>query len=309
MLRIRMVEETIADRYAGQEMRCPVHLSIGQEGVAVGVSAALQKQDYVMSTHRCHAHYLAKGGDLKRMIAEIYGKETGCTGGFGGSMHLIDLSVNMLGSTPIVGSCMPVAVGTAFGSWLKGEKRVSVLYFGEGTTEEGTFLESLNFAALKRLPVIFVCENNLYSVYSPMSVRQPERRNRLAIAKAHGMEGFEGDGNQVEEVTQVTREAVERAREGLGPSFLEFSTYRWREHCGPNYDNDIGYRTEDEFFEWKKRCPIETFQKRLMAEGVLNGTEVEELKKSIRREIDDAFDFAKKSPFPSEEKLLTKLYA
>ena len=309
MLRIRMVEETIADRYAGQEMRCPVHLSIGQEGVAVGVSAALQKQDYVMSTHRCHAHYLAKGGDLKRMIAEIYGKETGCTGGFGGSMHLIDLSVNMLGSTPIVGSCMPVAVGTAFGSWLKGEKRVSVLYFGEGTTEEGTFLESLNFAALKRLPVIFVCENNLYSVYSPMSVRQPERRNRLAIAKAHGMEGFEGDWNQVEEVTQVTREAVERAREGLGPSFLEFSTYRWREHCGPNYDNDIGYRTEDEFFEWKKRCPIETFQKRLMAEGVLNGTEVEELKKSIRREIDDAFDFAKKSPFPSEEKLLTKLYA
>lgn len=309
MLRIRMIEESIADRYAEHEMRCPVHLSIGQEAVAVGVCAALLESDYLLSTHRAHAHYLAKGGDLRKMVAELYGKASGCSSGKGGSMHLVDLGVNMLGSTPIVGSSLPVAVGTAFGSWMEGKTRVTAVFFGEGATEEGVFFECLNFVALKRLPVLFVCENNLYSVYSPMSVRQPPERDRVTLAKAHSMEGVKGDGNDVEAVYRLTKEAVDRAREGCGSTFLEFQTYRWREHCGPNYDNHIGYRTEAEFLEWRKRCPIEQYRSQLVKECILSHPEIEKLEARIRQEIADAFDFAKASPFPMEDELFSGVYA
>ena len=309
MQRIRMVEESIADRYAEQQMRCPVHLSIGQEAVAVGVCAALDREDYVMSTHRAHAHYLAKGGDLKRMLAEIYGRATGCSSGNGGSMHLVDLSVNMLGSTPIVGSSLPVAVGTAFGSWMDGVSRVTAAFFGEGATEEGVFFECLNFAVLKKLPVVFVCENNLYSVYSPMSVRQAPERDRVALAKVHGMEGATGDGNNVEVVYRLASEAVARARSGEGPTFLEFKTYRWREHCGPNYDNHLGYRTEAEFLEWRQRCPVERYQFSLLQDGILSPQDVAKFQQDIHREIQGAFDYAKASPFPTEDQLFAGVYA
>lgn len=309
MQRIRMVEESIADRYAEQQMRCPVHLSIGQEAVAVGVCAALDREDYVMSTHRAHAHYLAKGGDLKRMLAEIYGRATGCSSGNGGSMHLVDLSVNMLGSTPIVGSSLPVAVGTAFGSWMDGVSRVTAAFFGEGATEEGVFFECLNFAVLKKLPVVFVCENNLYSVYSPMSVRQAPERDRVALAKVHGMEGATGDGNNVEVVYRLASEAVARARSGEGPTFLEFKTYRWREHCGPNYDNHLGYRTEAEFLEWRQRCPVERYQSSLLQDGILSPQDVAKFQQDIHREIQGAFDYAKASPFPTEDQLFAGVYA
>lgn len=308
-MRIRMVEEAIATRYGEQEMRCPVHLSIGQEGVAVGVCAALAKDDYLMSTHRAHAHYLAKGGDLKSMIAEIYGKETGCCSGKGGSMHLVDLGVSMLGSTPIVGGSLPVAVGTAFGSWLEGKNHVTAVFFGEGATEEGTFSESINFAALKKLPIIFVCENNLYSVYSPMEVRQPNARSRVAIAQAHGMATFEGDGNDVEEVFALTQKAVDLTRSGMGPVFLEFSTYRWREHCGHNYDNHIGYRTEEEFQTWRKLCPVERLQNKLVQSGALSQSDIQSFEKNFAQEIEEAFKFAKASPFPGEETMFNGLYA
>lgn len=309
MIRIRMIEEAIADRYAEQQMRCPVHLSIGQEAIAVGVCSALEKDDYIMSTHRAHAHYLAKGGDLKTMIAEIYGKATGCCSGKGGSMHLVDLSVGMLGSTPIVGNSLPVAVGTAFASWLKNEKRVTVIFFGEGSTEEGVFSECLNFAALKRLPVVFVCENNLYSVYSPLEVRQAQKRDNTAIAKAHGMFASGGNGNDVTEVSKLTAEAVRRARLGEGPSFLEFTTYRWREHCGPHFDNDIGYRTPEEFETWKKRCPIENYQHHLITEKKVAQKEIGKMHDEIKTEIEAAFLFAQNSPFPHEAKLAEGIYA
>lgn len=309
MLRIRMVEETIVTRYAEQEMRCPVHLSIGQEAVAAGVAAALQLADYVMSTHRAHAHYLAKGGSLKAMIAEIYGKRDGCSSGKGGSMHLIDLDVHMMGSTPIVGSSLPVAVGTAFGSWLKNEDRVTAVFFGEGATEEGSFSESINFAALKRLPVVFVCENNLYSVYSPMEVRQPEVRSRIAIAQAHGVVTGEGDGNNVIDVHRLAQEAVSRARRGEGPTFLEFATYRWREHCGPNFDNDIGYRTEAEFEQWRERCPIASLQKMLLSAGVLSEQDLLSAQTTFRHEIDAAFEAARASRFPDGDELMRGVYA
>jgi TPP-dependent pyruvate/acetoin dehydrogenase alpha subunit len=308
VLRIRLVEEAIAARYDEQQMRCPVHLSIGQEGVAVGVSHALELRDRVLSTHRAHAHYLAKGGDLRAMIAEIYGRATGCCGGRGGSMHLIDLAVNFLGSTPIVGSSLPVAVGTAFGAWMRDEPIVTVAYLGDGMTEEGVFSESLTFAALKSLPIVFVCENNLYSVYSPLSVRQSPQRDRVAIAAAHGMPASLGDGNDVEAVMRATTTAVARARAGGGPTYLEFETYRWREHCGPNYDNDIGYRTPEEFAAWQARDPLARLRDGVRAEGT-TGADLAALEADVASEIDAAFAAAMAAPYPDPATALLGLYA
>jgi TPP-dependent pyruvate/acetoin dehydrogenase alpha subunit len=287
MLRIRRIEEAIAARYTEQEMRCPVHLSIGQEAVAVGVCQNLLNSDYVVSGHRAHAHYLAKGGDLSRMMAEIYGKKTGCCHGHGGSMHLTDLEHGFVASTPIVGGSIPVGVGLALASKMKKESRITTIFFGEGATEEGVWAESLNFAALKKLPVLFVCEHNFYSVYSPMNVRQPEGRERVAIAKAHGIYTDSGDGNNIDEVMSKTAEAVAHIRSGKGPAFVEFVTYRYREHCGPHFDNHIGYRTEEEAALWESRCPIKRHEH-------LNI----DMEQKIAHEIAAAFAFAKESPFP-----------
>ena len=309
MLRIRLVEEAIAARYGEQEMRCPVHLSIGQEAIAAGVCAAFETTDYLLGTHRSHAHYLAKGGNLRTMIAEIYGRATGCSGGRGGSMHLCDHDVGILATTPIVGSTLPIAVGTAFGSAMQADGRVTVVFFGDGTTEEGVFSESLNFAALKSLPIIFVCENNLYSVYSPLAVRQPAGRNRVAIAAAHGMFAVRGDGDDVEAIYHLTQEAVLRARNGGGPSYIEFDTYRWREHCGPNYDNDIGYRSEDEYLSWKARDPLTRLEHAMLDAGFMSADEIAAVRAEIEREIDEAFAFAFASPFPDPGTLHRDLYA
>ena len=220
MLRIRVVEETIADLYPEQEMRCPVHLCIGQEAVPVGMSAHLTPRDAVVGAHRSHGHYLAQGGDLRAMIAELYGKATGCSGGIGGSMHLIDLAVGFMGTAPIVGSTIPIAVGIAFGRQMRGEDAVAVVYLGDAAIEEGVCYESMNFAALKRLPIVFVCENNLYSVYSPLQVRQPDGRQIVDVARGIGVEGHQGDGNDVEAVYALAGRAVAKARAGGGPTFL-----------------------------------------------------------------------------------------
>lgn len=282
LLRIRMIEEAIATKYAEQKMRCPVHLSIGQEAVAVGVCAHLNATDYAVSGHRAHAHYLAKGGDLKKMLAEIYGKKTGCCQGRGGSMHLVDLNVGFLGSTPIVGGSIPIGVGAAFGSFLKNEERVVAIFFGEGATEEGVFAESINFASLKKLPVLFVCENNLYSVYSPLNVRQPSERSIPLIAEAHGIFALKGNGNSLEEVSLLTQKAVEHIRGGHGPCLVEFETYRFREHCGPDLDP---YQPSCEVEYWKAKDPA--LHMKTCCE--------------IESEIAEAFHFAETSPFPTLE--------
>lgn len=309
MLRIRMVEEKIAELYPEQRMRCPVHLCIGQEAIAVGVSANLSAGDYVMSTHRSHGHYLAKGGDLKAMMAELYGKGTGCSKGVGGSMHLVDLGAGFLGSVPIVAGTIPIAVGAAFGTKMRGERRVTAAFFGEGATEEGVFHESLNFAALKQLPIVFVCENNLYSVTSPLSVRQPAGREVIRLAEGHGLENHQGDGNDVVEVCRLAKHAIQKAREGGGPSFLELKTYRWRENCGPNYDYDLGYRPESEFLEWKTRCPIARLKKRLLDDGLLSGDDLRGVEENLRTEIQAAVAFAEESPIPEEELLQHGVFA
>ncbi len=290
MLRIRLIEEQIATEYCKEEMRCPVHLSIGQEAVAVGVCSSLEKYDEVLSGHRSHAHYLAKGGSLKRMLAEIMGKSEGCTHGVGGSMHLIDKSCGFRGAVPIVGSIIPIAVGLSFQHRIDSDGKVVVVFFGDGATEEGVFHESLNFAALKNLPIIFICENNLYSVYSPMKVRQPKNRSLAKLVAGHGVESHKADGNDVVNVYELLQNAVGKARSGDGPTFFEFSTYRWREHCGPNYDNFLGYRTEQEFLEWEKRCPLDRVKKQL------KNIDDKILIEQLQQEIDEAFAYARILP-------------
>lgn len=309
LLRIRMVEEAIADLYPEQEMRCPVHLCIGQEAVAVGVCANLRREDAILSGHRSHGHYLAKGGDLKAMFAELYGKATGCCGGKGGSMHLVDLAAGFLGAAPIVGSTIPIAAGAAFGFALRGEAKVAVAFFGDGAVEQGVVHETLNFAALKNLPIVFVCENNLYSVYSPLEVRQPPGREIYQIAAAHGVTARQADGNDVLEVHALAGEAVAQARSGGGPTFLEFMTYRSREHCGPNYDNDLGYRTESEANCWGERCPVCGFGERLQREAALSADDMQTLADDIAREIAEAVSFAKSSPYPETTQMCAHVYA
>lgn len=309
MKRIRLVEEAIAARYGEQEMRCPVHLSIGQEGVAAAAGMTLSPRDTVFSTHRCHAHYLGCNGDLKAMLAELHGKAAGCTGGRGGSMHLYDNREGLFASTAIVGNSIPLAAGAALAHQLQSSGQVSAVFFGDAGVEEGVFHETVNFAVLKRLPVIFICENNLYSVYTHLRDRQPEGRRIADWVAGSGIPTVTGDGNDAWATYGALRDGVHRVRAGGGPVFFEFSTYRWREHCGPNYDNDLGYRTEQEFLDWKKLDPVVRLQARLLEAGMLGPDELARMETEMDTEIRKAFDFARAAPFPPEEEAFTKLYA
>lgn len=308
MIRIRRVEEVLADRYVEQEMRCPIHLCIGQEAVAVGVCTSLEQDDLVYSNHRAHGHYLAKGGNLEAMVAELYGRATGCCGGRGGSMHLIDLDAGFMGATPIVGGTVPLAVGSAWAASLKESGQVTVVFFGDGCFEEGVVHESLNFAALHKLPVLFVCENNDFSVYTHRGVRQPNRPIHR-LAEAHGMAAYSGNGNDVEEVLRVSRGAIDEARSGKGPQFLEFSTYRWREHCGPNFDDELNYRSVQEIEFGMNGCPIANYTARLERGNEDIGRAIERHKAEIQEEIERAFEFALSSRMPSIEDAGGKVYA
>ena len=306
---VRRVEEGIAHRYPQGQMRCPTHLSIGQEAAAIGVGMALRTTDLAISTHRAHAHYLAKGGDLKAMLAEIYGKAAGCSKGRGGSMHLIDLSAGFVGSTAIVGNSIPIGVGLGLSLQLKKSTDISVIFFGDGSTEEGAFYEAVNFSIVRNLPVLFVCENNLYSVYSPLSVRQPSGRKIYEMVAAMGATTRHADGNDVEKSYQAAQEAINFVRSGKGPYFLELSTYRWREHCGPNYDNNIGYRSEAEFLDWKRRDPVASYAEKLMKNNFLNSIEYLNMQNQIDDQINKAFEFAKNAPYPHSNQAFEGLYA
>ncbi len=308
MKRIRDVEERIAQRYSDGKMRCPTHLSIGQEAVASVVGLLLRDDDFAVSTHRAHAHYLGKGGNLNALIAEIHGKKTGCSAGRGGSMHLIDTDVGFMGSTAIVANSIPVGVGLGLSIQLKETDQISCIFLGDGAVEEGAFYEAANFAALKKLPILFVCENNLYSVYSSLSVRQPNKRKIHEMVEGFGITSASGDGNDVAEIHSLLTKAVEYIRSGKGPYFIELSTYRWREHCGPNYDNDIGYRTEEEYIAWKKRDPIELLYKKLGSQLDNIGDEYASMGKKINTEIDEAFRLAEEAPFPDPTDAMQGVY-
>lgn len=302
--RIRSVEEAIAKKYKNGKMRCPTHLSIGQEAVSAALSLSIKKNDYAVSTHRGHAHYLAKGGDLKSMIAEIYGKSKGCSNGKGGSMHLIDLKVNFMGTSAIVGNSIPVGVGLGLSIKLKKTDQVSVIFLGDGAIEEGVFYESINFAVLKELPILFICENNLYSVYSGLNVRQPANREIYKMVSSMGIESTSCDGNDPLLSYHSIKEKIDLIRKSSKPQFMEFSTYRWREHCGPNFDNNIGYRHEEEFQFWKKKDPLKKIESEIIDKKFLK-----KIKSKINEEIKIAFDFAEKSKFPSEKEAYKGVYA
>lgn len=309
MKRIRAAEEGIAERYPAGNMRCPTHLSIGQEAAAAGVGLALEHRDLAVSTHRGHAHYLAKGGDLKAMLAEIYGKAAGCSKGRGGSMHLVDRKVGFMGSTAIVANSIPIGVGLALSLQLRRKPGVSVVFLGDGAIEEGAFYESANFAVVRNLPVFFVCENNFYSVYSHLRVRQPDGRKIHELVSAIGMPAVHADGNDPLAVHHEAQRAVASIRERGGPYFLELTTYRWREHCGPNYDNTLGYRTEEEFLMWKDRDPIPRFEEKLLAARHLTRDDVKRMDAEIAAEIEDAFAFAERAPFPSPTDAFAGVFA
>lgn len=307
MLRIRLVEERIGERYAEQEMRCPTHLCIGQEAPPAAVCAHLAPQDLVFSNHRSHGHYLAKGADLDAMIAELYGRATGCADGKGGSQHLIDLDAGFMGSAPILASTISVGVGAAWAAKLDGRDEVSAIFFGDGATEEGTFHEAMSFAAVARLPVVFVCENNLYSVHSAMGVRQPDRAV-AALGPAHGMPAARVDGNDADAVWAVAKTAVARARAGEGPALIECMTYRWREHCGPNDDIRLGYRGQPEFDAWAAADPVARYRAALVARGWVTAEELAGMEEGIAEEIDTAFARALAAPFPAPDELTTHIY-
>ena len=307
MLKIRQVELKIEELYPQDEMKTPVHLCIGQEAVAAGVCANLTVDDYVFSNHRGHGHYIATGGDLKAMIAELYCKRTGCSKGKGGSMHLVDTSVGLLGSSSIVGGCIPIAAGTALGATLQKENKVSVAFFGDGGVDEGVFYESLNFAALKRLPVIFVCENNFYAVCSPQSKRQL-KDDIHRRAECLSVPGYRADGNNVIEVYRVANNVVNNARKGNGPSLIECRTYRWRGHVGPGSDIKLGYRAQQELDKWMERCPVRNFELLLIDRDMMTREEIDIVHQEVQKEIEDAFEFAQASPLPDEDELFTDLY-
>ena len=294
-LRIRNIELEISRRYSSNQIRCPVHLSIGQEGIAAACALVMKKLDFAVSTHRGHAHYLAKGGDLKKMIAEIYGKVTGCSKGIGGSMHLMDLNVNFMGSSAIVGNSIPVGVGLGLSAKLKKKNQISYVFFGEGATEQGVFYESVNFAIIKKLPVIFICENNLYSVYSDLKYRQPKTRKIYKLVKSFGIQAYKCNGNNVLDSYNTLIKARNFLLKKKQPVFIEFSTYRWLEHCGPNYDNDLKYRSENEFDFWKKKDPI-----KILKQYLKKDFSHEKIEKKIKNEINNAFNFALRSKFPSK---------
>jgi len=308
MLRIRRIEEEIARRYADQRMRCPVHLSVGQEAAAVGACAVLRPTDPIVSTHRCHGHYLAKGGDLPAMIAELHGKATGCCGGRGGSMHLFDPAVGVLASVPIVGSNVPLGVGAALAAKQRKRPDVAVAFFGDGAFEEGVVHEAANFAGCHRLPVVFVLENNLYSVYTPIDARQPARP-LVAFAETHALAAEHVDGNDVLAVRDAMARAVVRARRGDGPSLLIVDTYRFLEHCGATDDDHLGYRPKGELAAWRDRCPIARMRAELRAQGELDDATEQDFEAAIAREIDDAFVAADNAPFPAAETAMESVHA
>lgn len=307
MLRIRKLQHKIEQHYHEDEMKTPVHLCIGQEAIAVGVCAHLGREDYINSSHRSHGHYLAKGGDLKALVAELFCRQTGCSKGRGGSMHLVDVAVGHYGSSSIVGGGIPIGTGMALALKMQGKRQVSVVFFGDGAADEGVLYESCNFAMLKRLPVIFILENNQFSVCSHVSARQAGD-NVFHGVSPELMFTRIIDGNDVSAVYETAGQAVSRARSGAGPAFIECRTYRVREHAGCDSPENKGYRTCEEVEAWRDRCPLDSFRQQLLAAGVLRDDDIAAMERKIEAEIAEAFDCARQAPLPGAAELPLYLY-
>ena len=305
LLRTRRVEEILASEYRKGVMRTPTHFGIGQEAIAVGVCAALLSKDVVYTHHRSHTHYLARGGDLLGLIAELLGREDGCSRGRGGSVHLVDRSVGFLGSSPILGHSLALAAGSALAFQMDASMQVAVAFFGEGALDEGAAWESLNYAAIKKLPVLFICENNLYATESPMSVRHPVGTSICNKVNAFGVSSIQIDGNDLNQVYEESKKAVEICRSGNGPFFIECMTYRWLEHVGPMSDHEVNrtYRSKEELSEWMTRCPVKRSGELLIRSGLATQDDLYRWLDEVDAEIMQSLSDAYKSPWPEPEAL------
>jgi TPP-dependent pyruvate/acetoin dehydrogenase alpha subunit len=307
MIRIRVVEEFIGEQVVAGAVKCPCHLAIGQEAVAVGVSSTLRDTDRIFGNHRSHGHYLAQGGDTYALLAEVLGKATGCSRGMGGSMHLIAAHVGFMGSVPIVGATVPIAVGAGLAAQRDGNGDVAVAYFGDGAMEEGAVHESLNFAAKFEIPVVFVVENNLFSSHLHISERQPAD-SVARFARAHRIRNCVVDGNDVVGVADAADELVRHAREGGGPGFLEAVTYRWRGHVGASEDIDVGVQRKDDLSQWKMRDPIRRLEAALATRAWLREGEVARAREMVWQDCESAWRQAQLDPYPDSEALLSWVF-
>lgn len=307
MLRIRLFEERIIELYPKEEMRTPVHLYVGQEAVAAGVCHNLLEGDYLFTNHRCHGHCLAKGMSMSSMMAELYGRRTGCCRGKGGSMHLSDPEKRIMATSAIVGGTIPLAVGAGLALKFGKSRNISVVFFGDGAVDEGVFYESLNFAALKKLPVLFVCENNFYATNSPQRARQP-LDNIFRKGEAFGIKGFRCDGNDAAGIFETSKRLIEKIRKGSGPYLMECRTYRWKGHVGPDCDFEKGCRPKYELDAWLNKCPVIKLEARLLKKGFLTEAKVRKFRHEIRGAVIKAEAFAKKSDFPAAGELYADVY-
>jgi len=304
MLKIRMFEENIVKLFKAGELPGWLHVYIGEEAVATGVCLNLTIKDYITSTHRGHGHCIAKGANIKNMMAELYGKKTGCCKGRGGSMHISDASVGILGANGIVGGGIPIATGAALGCQYLKEGRIVVSFFGDGASDEGSFHESLNLASIWKLPVIYVCENNLYAETNPLNMHL-NVENIADRAKAYNIPSIIVDGMDVIDVYNKINKVASDIRNGDGPVLVEAKTYRYRGH----YEGDPEvYRTKEEVNEWKMKDPILKLEEKIIKERILTLSEIENIKKVVQNEIEEAIEFGRKSPEPLKEEAMDNVY-
>jgi len=308
MIKIRFFEEQVIDLYKKSIMPGLAHLYIGEEAVAVGTCMTLRSDDYITSTHRGHGHLIAKGGELKPMMAEILGKKTGYCKGKGGSMHIADFNLGILGANGIVGGGFGTAIGAGLTAKLLKQDRVSVCFFGDGASNEGSFHECANLAGVWKLPVVFICENNGYGI-SVSQARHQAIKDIAVRAAGYGMPGVIVDGMDVLAVYEEVSKAVERARRGEGPTLVECKTYRYNGHHVGDPGYGIIYRTEEEMDQWHKKDPIEKLKNYLVEKGIMNQESIAALEEDTKKAVDEAVEFAINSPFPEPEELLTDLYA
>ena len=307
MKRIRILEEKINEEFKKQQMRTPLHSYIGQEAIAVGVCNNLTKEDTVYSNHRGHGHYIAKGGDMKALVAELYNRKTGCSRGYGGSMHITDRSCGVELTSSIVAGTVPIATGNALAYTLKNRNNVSVAFFGDGASEEGCVYESICFAVVKKLPIIYVCENNLYAMYTSMESREPVKH--IADKYANILPTYIVDGNNIEEVENIAKDVITNAREGRGPAFLECETYRFMNHYESGSAKDFWYRDKEEWELWVEKCPIKQIEQKILEVDKNLKLQLEEIDKKLIEEVEEAFRFAINSEYPKPEELLLGMWA
>jgi pyruvate dehydrogenase E1 component alpha subunit len=308
MILIRVVEEKIGDMVGQGVVKCPCHLAIGQEAPAVGVASYVRKGDRVFGAHRSHSHFLALGGSPHGLLAEVQGKDTGVSRGMGGSMHLIDIPNGLYGTVPIVGATIPIAVGAGLAAKMDGNGDMAVSFFGDGATEEGVFHESMNLAAVMKIPVLFVCENNFFSSHLHIALRQPDG-SVCRYAEAHRIPWARADGNDLAAIRAVTREAVEAIRAGEGPRFLELVTYRWRGHVGHREDEDVGVKRKDDLAAWKLRDPISRLAVALESIGAIKRQDLKRFWTEAHVIVDEAWASATHDGYPPAKALLSRVYS